>query len=495
MDVEPYLIFGDNLEECHKFCNMLIRNAKSTNFNFIGNEGSLTLPTYVFENIKSQKIALRVCGRYKDWSEEFRPSVGYEAPDIIMTKMEEDEHYEIFSTEFNDAISAGNNAWQRYPRVSQSIRKNIPFAYTVPVTDAEIYDGNVRSFRHPNIIFQVAQLILMAEERIPCLTFYSDNPWYEEALNDGKAARQIDFDEWDKYFAQFAFSLIDNSMGIINEDYQNVLKYSLRNMLYSINEFISDFKILEDENFHENVDQTSDIFIDYLLGNTAKTELFNELNFLNKFEKEKIIEKACFYNKTTSTSSLFKDNIQPVLKYKKSRNKKDFANFARFWGVNNIDENSMTKSEMISFLNKSENARKLPLSYCKNNMVGIIYNTDKFCNILKNTYDIDERIEEITELDSLLFLPIAGYVQDTGGPAFSRPDKGLVRLVDDIFKGRASNNSLVILYSELIPSDWKLKLRSAFNDKSLTQTNNLFRELSHFADYVISDIHQELEVL
>jgi len=494
MEVTPLLVYGDNLEECHKFCELLIDNAGSSEFTFLSNEGTSTLPTYVFEHKNSLKIGLRICGRYKDWEQNSRPSIGHEAPDIIVTKLNEKEQ-EIFSTEFNEAISAGNNAWQRYPRVSQAARKKIPFVYTVPITDAEIYDGELRSFRHPNIIFQIAQLILMAEESTPSLTFYTDSPWYNQALNKGKAASNVFFTDWPQKYSRFVFSIISKSIGIKTHISEEIIRYGLRNMLLSINEFISDFKILEDHSFHENIDDTINVFIDYINNNIEKNRLYDEIDFLNGFKKETVIKKACFYNKTSSTSSKFKDEIQPKIKYKKSRNKKEFENFARFWGIEGIDGDEMTKKEMLSFIKEPENAQKIPLSYCKNNMVGFIYNTSKFTNILKDAYALNEEIDELNDLESLLFLPIAGYVQDTGGPAFSRPDKGLVRLINDVFYERISDNALVILYSELIPSDWKQKLSSAFNETDEYPTNNLFRELSLFSDYVISDKHEELMVI
>jgi hypothetical protein len=79
---------------------------------------------------------------------------------------------------------------------------------------------------------------------------------------------------------------------------------------------------------------------------------------------------------------------------------------------------------------------------------------------------------------------------DTGGPSFSRPDKGLVGLMQIIFGRKPFTSRIILLYSPLIPRNWKSQILEAKKEDSYSkssQTNNLWREIVRFATAVIVD--------
>jgi len=145
-------------------------------------------------------------------------------------------------------------------------------------------------------------------------------------------------------------------------------------------------------------------------------------------------------------------------------------------------------------LYSSTNAERVPISYKQRvNEIGIIGNKRRFAEIIEDAYGPqDEVLERIKSGHGpILMLPIAGYVQDTGGPAFSRPDKGFVRLIHELFGDKGHFGTRVaVLYSELIPANWKEQVRRAQQeeDQKLSNTNNLWRELVKLCDVIITDI-------
>jgi len=127
------------------------------------------------------------------------------------------------------------------------------------------------------------------------------------------------------------------------------------------------------------------------------------------------------------------------------------------------------------------------------NEIGIIGNKDRFAEIIEEAYQPDETVLERIKSGRgpILMLPIAGYVQDTGGPAFSRPDKGFVRLIHELFGDEGHFGARVaVLYSELIPADWTEQVRHAQQEEGqkVSNTNNLWRELAKLCDVIITDI-------
>jgi len=468
MEITAFQVYGDNLGECQKFCELLIRFGQEFGLIFEKIVGPIDRPVYLF-TWKDSVIGLLPCGRFNDWERNRRPYIGYEDSDIILCHVSSPQKVgkPILGIEFNDAIEAGNNAWQRFPRIVQAAEKGVPFIYSIPICDAEVKDGEIKSFRHPNVMIQIGQLILMAKHRTISITVYNDSPWYDEALAREVVTSEVSRNEGEKIIAGIASALIIASVKrhlnfsplIIHEEARDMLKESftraMENMLHQISHFLSsDFTILKENPLFNGRDNFSYIIDTWWKHITDKKEISQK----DKFYEWKIDTFAKFsipFKKATSTRSVFKEKI------------------------------------------KTEISKLNPLSYKRGqNEVALILDPPRFAKVLENAYSSleNEVINYIANQERpVLFLPIAGYVQDTGGPSFSRPDKGLVALIRTIFGDEhIFPCRTVLLYSQLVPSNWKHQIQEAEKEMVTSkpgQTNNLWREIVRFATVVIVDVY------
>jgi hypothetical protein len=465
MEINAFQVYGDNLGECQKFCELLIEFGAKFGLKFDKLVGHIDRPIYLFE-YEDLKIGLLPCGRYKDWKRDRRPYIGYEDPDIILCHVLEPNKVgkPILGIEFNDAIEAGNNAWQRVPRIVQAAEKGIPFIYSIPICDAEVKDGKIKSFRHPNVIIQIAQLILMAENNALSLTTYTESPWYESASNKGIVCPNVLQTEGEKNLAQIAGALIiESSKGKLkfnplsaSDEGELLLRKAfgkiMENMLYHISYFISrDFSLLDGHPIFEraNFSEVIEIWWRKLLG---KDQIPPRYRFY-EWEVKNFVNFSLPFKKATSTNSIYKNQINPVM------------------------------------------SRLGAWSYKKGaNEIAVLFDPPAFAGLLNKAYPSLEKevIDHLLESkEPILFLPIAGYVMDTGGPSFSRPDKGLVGLMRTVFgKKHIFSRRIVLLYSQLVPDNWKNQISEAkTEDRDLKsgQTNNLWREIIQFATAVIVD--------
>ena len=491
-----FLVYGDNLHECHKFCKLFINFPMAKGLKFKGLEGSVDRPVYLFEygNGDSEpiEIGLLPCGRYDDWNNERHPYIGYEDPDVILCRMSTKEKIGdlILGVEFNDAIGAGNNAWQRFPRISQSSEKRIPFVYVVPTCDAEIKDGEFRSLRHPNTIIQIAQVMMMRERKTPSLTFYIEDAWHNAGLKAGFVSPILEEANGEKDLVELTTNLIMSNIFEKDpldktQDHSifDVIQRSLRRMCGQISFFSeSDFTVWKDEPSIKNPEILTNELLSYVFGG----------KLLNKTLFEVLgdaIQKGCIpFKKNISTDSKYKREINPIMSFSSGASKNLESPNLLYWTKNYAD-----KVELET--DKTKKCKLIPLSYKQgSNEIAVINNKWAFSKLISGTYgSIDNSVVLHIQGSEkpAVFLPIAGYVKDTGGPAFSRPDKGLVGLTrslfgsDDYFGAR-----IVLLYSELIPKNWKDMLMEAVRENGngiSSMTNNLWREIAKFATCVISD--------
>lgn len=499
-----FRVYGDNLAECHKFCEMLADYGEKLAFEYMGTEGPDDIPVYLF-NHEGVDIGLLPCGRYEDWSEGRRPSIGQEASDIILcyTKSENKVGKPILGIEFNDAISAGNQDWQRFPRIAQAAERGVSYVYTVNIASAEVTDGEIRSYRHPNAIIQLAQLALMANYDSLSLTVYSDNPWYGQAIEDGTVSSETAAEDWEQRVAEVAISTIYDALSEEMDEplgeqvaenarsaYRTAFQDAMGRMLVAMGEYVnSDFTIVKDHPvIQDDPQKVADAWVEALIDDV---ELPSRYRFFD-WELSDFTLNPQPFKKSLSTDSIYKDVINPELKVKTSNTKDELEDFARSWGVTNVTT-EQTKAGMNERLYSSENADLVPISYKKRvNEIGVIGNKERFHQLISDAYNPpDEVAQEMKSGDGpVLLLPIAGYVQDTGGPAFSRPDKGFVRLIYEMF-GRSDcfSHRVAILYSELIPSNWIEQIRRAQQEvgAKLSGTNNLWRELVKLCDIILVD--------
>lgn len=468
MKINAFQIYGDNLGECHKFCELLVKYGQETGLVFQKFVGPVDRPIYLFKS-EELEIGLLPCGRYEDWNRSRRPFIGYEDPDIIVchATKRDDVGKPVLGLEFNDAIEAGNNAWQRFPRIAQSAEKGVAFIYHVPICDAEIKEGEIRSFRHPNAIIQLAQLVLMAEHRTISLTTLTDNPWVERGLKDGKVCPKVSWKEGERNLAQVSSSIIvkrsQETVGVkdfsaVNKSLKESFGRVMIDMLRHISFFIDcDFSVLkghpafDESNFPEAIEA-------WWKKVTGGEDIPSHYQFYD-WKKEDFEKAKLPFQKVTSTASTFQKTLNKAIRNEKVNNKLAYA-----------------------------------LSYKKGaNEIALVFNPKEFVALLQKAYPSLEKkiLAHLSESsEPIVLLPIAGYVMDTGGPAFSRPDKGLVGLMRTVFGRGHFSRRLVLLYSDLVPDGWKdavLEAKKEEVDTKSAQTNNLWREIVRFGTALIVD--------
>ncbi len=491
-----FLVYGDNLQECHKFCKLFLNYPKVKGLKFKRLDGSIDRPIYLFEfrNGDSEpiEIGLLPCGRYDDWNSGRHPYIGYEDPDVILCRMREPEKIGevILGVEFNDAIGAGNNAWQRFPRISQASEMGIPFVYVVPTCDAEIKDGEFRSIRHPNTIIQIAQVMMMRERKTPSLTFYITDAWHQAGLNASYVSPILEDANGEKDLVEITTDLILSNISgkdpldkTQTHSIFDVIHESLLKMFGQISFFSeNDFTVLKNEPLIKNPEILTNELISFIFNDRIPSKtLFEVLG--------DSIQEACIpFKKNISTDSKFKREINPVMSLGNNDSKNLKSRNFLYW-----TKDSANKVELEN--NITKNCRLIPLSYKQGaNEIAIINNKVALSRLISETYDsIDSSVISHIENSEkpVVFIPIAGYVKDTSGPAFSRPDKGLVGLARALFGSDGYFGArIVLLYSQLIPENWKDMLTIAVKENgsgNSSRTNNLWREIAKFATCVISD--------
>lgn len=507
-EVSGFRVYGDNLSECHKFCDMIANYGGELGFKYQGQRGPSDVPVYLFEH-EGKSVGLLPCGRYKDWPVNRRPTIGQEESDIILchAKSADEIGEPILGIEFNDAISAGNQDWQRFPRIAQAAELGIPYLYTVSIGSAEVTEGKIESFRHPNSIVQFGQLALMARYGSLSLTVYSNNPWYDRAIEDGTVSKATKAEDWEQRVAEVAVSAILSSLSeevdspLAEEIFENsrsayevALSDAMTRMLVAMSEYVeSDFTILSDHPVITDDPKTvTEAWSNVILEGQKLPERYRFYDW----ESGDFTANPQPFKKQGSTKSIYFDKVNSKLKILSGATKGEIEDFAKSWGVSDVSTD-LLKKEMRKRLYNTQNAKRVPLSY-KNgaNEIGIIGNKDRFAEIIKQEYRPGADVLDYIQSGEgpILMIPIAGYVEDTGGPAFSRPDKGLVRLIHELFGADGHFSSKVaILYSELIPENWETQIRRAQQeeDEKLSKTNNLWRELAKLCDVIISDICTE----
>lgn len=464
-----FLVYGDNLDECQKFCSLIGRFGFQHGLTPLAAIGPIDRPIYPYRIELPEggvrRLGLYPCGRYEDWAGNRRPYIGHEDPDIIVCSepIGDSPPDPVFAAEVNDSIGAGNNAWQRFPRLAQAASKHVPFVYAVPVCDAEVKDGKVHSLRHPNSVIQLAQLILMERYKSPNVTVFLESPWYEDGVRAGRATHGLNGADGEQLFAQAAIGSLLESLhpGSGATTLRRACDLAVGHMLHHISSFVeTDFTILRG---HPILDDGSrgEVAARWIATIFEDKAIPDNLVFWD-WSPDRLRQANRPFRKSMSTASHYRDTMNAGLS---------------------------GATEALSY--------KSPP-----NEVAFIFDTNAFARELKATYPaLDPKL--LTRLaranPPLLFLPMAGYVQDTGGPAFSRPDKGLAGLVGTLFGSSAHfGERVVLLYSELVPKRWKDMLSAAVSargGRKETGSNNLWRELANWATVVISDVHGEGAIL
>lgn len=517
-NVFGFRVYGDNIGECIKFTKIIEQVAPSLGLDLIRIYRPHFAPIYYFQasnqlhELEGEVLAFQVCGRYREWKKGRFTFLGHEDTDVILTSVSQDGGVgkAILALEFNDAIPAGNNAWQRFPRIAHSGQHKVPFLYCIPVCDAEVKDGKIKSIRHPNIIVLLGQLVLMARFGIPSFTIYGDSPWYLYALERNLVTKEVvgvhDEDRVGKFALLEALLAVQSKLKRrkkqlivwLTKQRKKIFKECMVDMLAQTSHFVqTDFSLLSKHPLLDikNYEQVIKVFWQRLNEDKKIPQKYRFYEWgIDLLKKE-----SASFSKATSTDSLFKDELNPRLRVLSSGSKKDLRDFSKRWGINIPEDTS--KADIKRILTEGEESWKHPLSYKPPaNEAAFIFQPRIFANLLAESYEkLDPKIIEHCRKarPPILFVPLAGYVEDSGGViAFSRPDKGFVSLMSTLFRQSSTFCERVLLmYHQEIPRGWREELKRAIREekghKIERAPNNLWREVARFATIVIIDHLQE----
>lgn len=161
---DRFRIHGDNIVECERITNLILRETQPTTVN-----RSLISPSTIVYNLD-----FNYYGHYFSWQLELLPGFNKagrsrweanifdglrnngsfldETPDAIVTYVENEMETILYALEFCSALQAGNQAWQRSGRAFSTGRTGCPYLYIVDFVKYEL-DSKTRkrkALRFPN---------------------------------------------------------------------------------------------------------------------------------------------------------------------------------------------------------------------------------------------------------------------------------------------------------------------------------------------------------
>lgn len=490
-DIHFFQVYGDNLSECFKFCDMMKQYGSKFGLDYKNERGPVDMPLFIFEH-NGLDIGFLPCGKYTNWSQNRRPSLGKEDSDIILCHSEDTKSSgnPILAIEFNDAKSVGNNDWQRFPRISQAAESGVPYIYTVPVVTKD----NQGRDRTPNSIVQFAQFALMGKYKSPSITLFRRSVWYEGAKKRGNVSENMNMNTaYGETIAKTTLSYILSAIAGRNHKSvkkkaqslrEQALSEALENMLIWMRDHVEEeVTVFKNSNIiAENIDSVRNLWLRVIENGTevSKKHRFYEIS------EDDIINNSVPFFKDARTNNENTDfgEINSKMKFLDSYNKKDVEKFMKFWGISTSD----TKPKRDEIFN-GESVKKVPVASRQGkNQFAFIYNTEKLSTLLNKYYNLNkgitERIESVE--GPIIIYPCAGY---TKGEVTRRPDKGYPPLLHELFVDCSPVELVVaILYSEHVPEEWQEKIKIAEKeDEKKDSTNNLLRNLEQYCDIIIAD--------
>ena len=485
-----YRIYGDNILECENFLDWL--NSFESNFKFIKEIGSIDRPILLYVDKETNKnFTFQLCPVYgnKDnpiWTDMKIFEYFTEKIDVYITKIDSDgkESKPIAVIEFDDALQAGNQSWQRSRRSVDSAKNKIPYFYVLPILGMErSSDGKkLKNLRYQNASITIGQLSLSSSFNTPSLQIYKNTPWYDYAK---KINKPIPNNFLNYHGISSAIKLM--MYYIRSSAYENS---KLTPPIIELEDIISgmfDVSEIYTKHLHTNLSIYKDhtaiqkshrkhavsILAKNLLSLSAKS---------NNYRLDEIDEND-FY----SNGSLYYKNVQ--MKTTSSRFLTLMNKINWIEHVTDIDKiqwlknwNVVQHDKMNPTILAKQNFRKIPVTYKEGKSeAALINNRAHLYDIIKTLYpDIGNNvlnwIYDGTTKPAIFFIPLYGY-KPTGD---SRPDRGLIPALFSQFPRLVTKeNTMVVIYSKYVPNNWIDILQK--------QQNQLWTAISEYCGMVIVD--------
>ena len=135
-----FCIYGDNIVECERMIKIISSAVKPTKVSTIGNP---TAPQCVF-NLPSGNMVVSMFPGFGRWKNDIiryiRANGGIlrEAPDIVLTSVNNGIESPLLAVEFCSALPAGNQAWQRSGRAYSTAKSGIPYIFITEIGGYEL---------------------------------------------------------------------------------------------------------------------------------------------------------------------------------------------------------------------------------------------------------------------------------------------------------------------------------------------------------------------
>ena len=189
--MRTFRIYGDNIVECERtlkiMCTSLGDDAKVDEV-----QGSLAIPSYVITYDQNKKIEFVLIPGYGEnrWSiDVLKLLEAYggllrEAPDSLVTEIENKSETILFAIEFCGALPAGNQAWQRNGRALSFAHSKIPYFYMTELGGYELDGDRARKAeRLPNPLIPFSYVTISLEKDTPVLPVYMPSAGTSETTN------------------------------------------------------------------------------------------------------------------------------------------------------------------------------------------------------------------------------------------------------------------------------------------------------------------------
>ena len=493
-----FRIYGDNILECELFVDWL-KNINSE-FTFISEIGPIDRPILIFKD----KISKKVFGFHMTpfyggtqnsiWPNSPLEGIFNEKPDVLVVKINSNytESEPLFVIEFDDALQAGNQTWQRSRRAVDAARNHIPYFYVLPLIRWEKKsDGlSLKNPRFQNAMVTTGQICLSFQEKTMSLLIYKNSAWSDYAKKEGHTLPK-GYNTFDGISSAIKLTtyLIRSSVIKNTPVPKKPLQVIFKEMLIVAKTY-SKFShtSLSIHKNHPALDSANNDLVSTQLSDI----IFDGKKISNKFNLNKIGSKEFFQDgslfrkdaQDTKTSLNFQLKLKQKINWKSNDSKANQIKWLTNWNVP-IDT-SLTPEE-----NALKNKKLIPISYKeKKSESAIIANRKVLRKLIADTYPkikkeiLDWIYSSNSSKEPIFFIPMSGYKPS----GTSRPDTGLLAYLYSNFpKLLTKKNTMLVMYSKYTPTSWKTLLHK--------DSNQLLGSIKEFCGLMIVDRTKDGELL
>ncbi len=182
-------IHGDNIVECERAFR-LCRKALNIEHTEINKTASVFCPSFTASNSENT-FEFTFFPGYGRWNSNILRLIQNtqkslrEAPDVLITEVENGKETPLVAIEYCGALAAGNQAWQRSGRGYSAGMSKIPYLYVAEIGGFEL-DTNTRerkAARLPNAVVPFSYLTY-SHENSPVLPIYERSAGTDDLTKD-----------------------------------------------------------------------------------------------------------------------------------------------------------------------------------------------------------------------------------------------------------------------------------------------------------------------